>query len=86
MTPSERVRRCVNPHMAARSVIPNCHDMGDKRDLKFQMRHAASFMEKVDEWRVLQRPIPSRASAIQQLVELGLTVRVRNTKPKGKSK
>jgi hypothetical protein len=31
-----------------------------------------SFLDKVDEWRAGQRPIPNRGDAIRRLVELGL--------------
>jgi hypothetical protein len=31
-----------------------------------------SFLDKVDEWRAGQRPIPNRGDAIRKLVEVGL--------------
>jgi hypothetical protein len=31
-----------------------------------------SFLDKIDEWRAGQRPIPNRGDAIRRLVEVGL--------------
>ena len=31
-----------------------------------------SFLDKIDEWRAGQRPIPNRGDAIRKLVEVGL--------------
>lgn len=40
-----------------------------------------SFLDKVDEWRAGQRPIPNRGDAIRQLVEIGLTALQKAEKP-----
>jgi hypothetical protein len=41
-------------------------------DRPFQMRASQEFLEKLDEWRRHQSPIPSRAEAIRRLVEQAL--------------
>jgi hypothetical protein len=44
-----------------------------------------SFLDKVDEWRAGQRPIPNRGDAIRQLVEAGLeAMRKEKTEKKGR--
>jgi hypothetical protein len=43
-----------------------------------------SFLDKVDEWRAGQRPIPNRGDAIRKLVEVGLeAIKAQSEKPKG---
>lgn len=49
--------------------------------LSFQIRTDAGFVERIDEWRSTQRPIPSRAEAIRLLIARGL-----GFKPAGKAK
>lgn len=36
------------------------------------MRASEEFLRKIDNWRRLQKDIPSRAEAIRQLIERGL--------------
>ncbi len=40
-----------------------------------------SFLDKVDEWRAGQRPIPNRGDAIRRLVEIGLDALQMKEKP-----
>ena len=39
---------------------------------RLEIRVSAEFLEKVDEWRRHQPDIPTRASAVRQLVEIAL--------------
>lgn len=47
-----------------------------KKELKstrFIMSVEPSFLERVDDWRAVQRPVPSRAEAIRRLVEFAMS-------------
>jgi hypothetical protein len=46
--------------------------MAQRKVRIFQMRTDDGFMEAVDDWRARQRPILSRAEAIQRLVAMAL--------------
>ena len=46
-------------------------------DTTFQMRCRQDWLEAIDAWRAAQRPIPSRAEAIRQLVDQALTLNAR---------
>lgn len=46
--------------------------MASMNDKVFQMRASEEFLRKIDNWRRLQKDIPSRAEAIRQLIERGL--------------
>ncbi len=46
--------------------------MGPKSE-RFEMRIDAELLVLIDEWRALQRPIPSRAEAIRTLAEKAAT-------------
>jgi hypothetical protein len=52
--------------------------MAQRKLRTFQMRTDDGFMEAVDDWRARQRPILSRAEAIQRLVAMAL----KSDKPK----
>lgn len=38
----------------------------------FQMRVSSAFLRRLDDWRRLQKEIPSRSAAIRTLVERGI--------------
>lgn len=38
----------------------------------FQMRADDDFLQKIDDWRIKLRPVPSRAEAIRLLVDIGI--------------
>jgi len=40
--------------------------------IRFEMRASAAWIERVENWRATQKPIPSRAEAIRRLVEKAL--------------
>jgi hypothetical protein len=40
--------------------------------VRFEMRSSQKWIERLDEWRGKQRPIPSRAEAIRTLVATAL--------------
>ena len=44
----------------------------EEKTERFEMRIPASFLKTIDDWRRKQEDLPSRASAIRRLVELGL--------------
>jgi hypothetical protein len=46
---------------------------GRIQDRPFQMRVSEVFLESIDGWRAKQEGRPSRAEAIRQLVEIGLS-------------
>jgi len=46
--------------------------MKSKLDKPYQIRLSEEFWRDVDDWRALQRPVPTRAEAIRLLVETGL--------------
>lgn len=46
--------------------------MKPKLDKPYQIRLSEEFWRDVDDWRALQRPVPTRAEAIRLLVETGL--------------
>lgn len=46
--------------------------MTEPNDKLFQMRTSDTFLAKIDDWRTQQRPVPSRAEAVRQLVEIAL--------------
>jgi len=46
--------------------------MAPDKDRPFQMRASEEFLRKLDDWRRLQRDLPSRAEAIRRLVDLGI--------------
>lgn len=46
--------------------------MAEQLEHTFQMRVSQQWLERIDEWRARQKPIPSRAEAIRRLVEAGL--------------
>ena len=48
--------------------------MALQNDKLFQMRTTEEFLERVDDWRRLEKDIPSRAEAIRRLVEIGMKV------------
>lgn len=50
----------------------NTHMNEEQQTERLQMRVSPSFLEKVDEWRAGQRPLPSRSEAIRLLVEIAL--------------
>ena len=56
--------------------------MPEQNDKIFQMRATETFLAKIDDWRIQQRPIPSRAEAVRQLVDIGLAAK----QPKVKSR
>ncbi|MGD9968740.1 MAG: hypothetical protein AB7T59_19635 [Hyphomonadaceae bacterium] len=43
-----------------------------KLDKPYQIRLSERFWSEVDDWRALQRPVPTRAEAVRLLVETGL--------------
>lgn len=47
---------------------------GRKQTKVFQMRVDDEFLERVDIWRAKQRPIPSRAEAIREMVKVLLDI------------
>lgn len=46
--------------------------MPEQLEHTFQMRVSQKWLERIDEWRAQQKPIPSRAEAIRRLVEAAL--------------
>jgi hypothetical protein len=42
------------------------------------MRFSEAFLKSIDDWRRKQADLPSRASAIRRLVELGLKVKAKS--------
>jgi hypothetical protein len=42
------------------------------KNARFELRVSEAFLRRVDEWRRRQPDLPSRASAVRQLVEMHL--------------
>lgn len=51
---------------------------------RIELRVSGEFLEKVDEWRRRQPDIPSRGSAVRQLVEITLSRLEQEARKKGK--
>jgi uncharacterized protein len=41
--------------------------------VRFEMRFDTEVVERIEEWRLKQSDLPSRADAVRRLVELGLS-------------
>jgi hypothetical protein len=54
--------------------------MSEPRSIRFPH----SFLERVEEWRARQRPIPAWGDAIRTLAEVGLEAAEKAEKPKKK--
>jgi hypothetical protein len=53
------------------AVNTECLEMSTKTE-RIEVRASPEFVEKVDDWRRHQPDIPSRGSAVRQLVEIAL--------------
>jgi hypothetical protein len=51
--------------------------MSEPRSIRFPQ----SFLDRVEEWRARQRPIPAWGDAIRQLAETGLEAEEKSEKP-----
>jgi hypothetical protein len=62
--------------------MPRREKMSEPRSIRFPQ----SFLDRVEEWRAAQRPIPPWGDAIRRLAELGLEAAERDKveKPKGR--
>lgn len=47
--------------------------MKDNADKTFQMRVTEAWLVQIDDWRRMQKDIPSRAEAIRRLVEIAIS-------------
>jgi hypothetical protein len=53
----------------------------DKMSEPRSIRFPHSFLERVEEWRAKQRPIPAWGDAIRRLAEVGLEAEEKTDKP-----
>ncbi|MBO0766539.1 MAG: hypothetical protein J2P50_18385 [Hyphomicrobiaceae bacterium] len=56
--------------------------MGEPRSIRFPQ----SFLDRVEEWRATQRPIPQWGDAIRKLAEAGLQAIKERPEKKGRGK